>query len=218
MYINPKSIIAGQAAIKVRNFLRRTKDRPFSIRSVCYFLKVSKQKGNKIVRILLENDYIEPDNHYPKGPWWKTTLKGNSLSLASAARPLHRSTADRKINEFLDRVRIINNDDYYLYCVTKVIVFGSYLSQEKRINDIDLAVELHPKDPDIEKHIELEDNRLCELTMQGRHFSNIVDKLFCARQEVLRFLKSRSRAIGLHETSDQILMRTKLRILYKDTT
>lgn len=218
MYINPKSLIAGQPAIKVRNFLKRIKDHPFNIHSVCYFLKVSKQNGNKIVRILLEDDYIEPDNSYPKGPWWKTTLRGNALSLASAARPLHRSTADRKLNEFLDRVQIINNYDYYLYRVTKVIVFGSYLSKEKRINDIDLAVELHPKEPDIEKHIELEENRSDELEMEGRRFSNIVDRLFYARQEVLRFLKSRSRAIGLHETPDPILERTKTKILYKDVT
>ena len=70
------------------------------------------------------------------------TLLGSTFSLASAALPLRHATAERRLAEFLDRVRAVNANDGFFYRVHKVILFGSYLTDRKRINDIDVAVEL----------------------------------------------------------------------------
>ena len=76
------------------------------------------------------------------GRSYKRSLAGSTLAQASAAQPLQRGTAQRKLAAFLARVRRVNEDDYYLYRVKKVLVFGSYLSAAARINDIDVAIEL----------------------------------------------------------------------------
>src|SRR3989442_8988969 len=87
------------------------------------------------------------------------TLAGSTFAQASAARPLQRATADRKLAEFLDRARQVNGDDHYLYRVKKVLVFGSYLTQADRIGDIDVAVELAPRWQDVEKSRAMHDAR-----------------------------------------------------------
>jgi predicted nucleotidyltransferase len=60
--------------------------------------------------------------------------------MASAAKPISRASAEKKLAEFLDRVRKVKEDDYFLYKVEKVIVFGSYLGSADLLSDIDLAV------------------------------------------------------------------------------
>ena len=41
----------------------------------------------------------------------------------------------------------LNRDDEYLYSVDKVVVFGPYFEGAEKIKDIDVAVELSPKEP-----------------------------------------------------------------------
>ena len=83
--------------------------------------------------------------------YWEVTNKGRTLALASAAQPILRKTAERKISELLERVKIINTSPRYLFEVTKVIVFGSYLTEKQKINDIDIAVTLERKEADNNK-------------------------------------------------------------------
>jgi predicted nuclease of predicted toxin-antitoxin system len=42
----------------------------------------------------------------------------------------------------MDRVHAVNATDYFLYKVKRVAVLGSYLTEKKRINDIDIGVAL----------------------------------------------------------------------------
>ena len=42
----------------------------------------------------------------------------------------------------------MRDNPYFLYKVTKVYLFGSYLPEAERINDIDLAVKLEPREKD----------------------------------------------------------------------
>jgi predicted nucleotidyltransferase len=55
-------------------------------------------------------------------------------------------TADRLIQELLDRVDTVNADSYFLSVVSKLWVFGSYLSTKEKIGDVDLVVKLERKD------------------------------------------------------------------------
>ncbi|PYV34643.1 MAG: hypothetical protein DMG09_20830 [Acidobacteria bacterium] len=43
--------------------------------------------------------------------------------------------------KLLERVRAVSESDYFLYRVKKVLVFGSYLQDLDKANDIDVAVE-----------------------------------------------------------------------------
>jgi len=129
---------------------------------------------------------------------------------------LRRETAQRKLAEFLERVRRINNDDYYLYRVKRVLLFGSYLRDAERINDIDIAVELAPRHTDDEERWALHHTRVNDAIRGGRRFSNISEETSWPEIEVLLALKARSRAISLHPTEDAILERTEYRVLFED--
>lgn len=47
-------------------------------------------------------------------------LDNNALALASAAKPILRTTAEKKINEFLERVRDVNRNEYYKYKIINI--------------------------------------------------------------------------------------------------
>jgi predicted nucleotidyltransferase len=213
MYIDPENKIAGQATLRVRTFIRRAWD-SWNVEYVREFFQVSHLEARQIIEALSSEGYIERDGRNGKGEWWTTTIKGNSFGLASAARPLRRSTADKKVKEFLERVHQVNSSDYFLYKVRKALVFGSYLSNQDRINDIDLAVELEPKHKDRAFQHQLEEARSRKAAREGRQFHGMIDQLLWSKYEVILFLKSRSRAISLHETSDPILEQTKPREIF----
>jgi predicted metal-dependent hydrolase len=47
--------------------------------------------------------------------------------MATAARPLRRSTATRLVADLIERARAVNSDDSWAYRVWMVAVFGSYV-------------------------------------------------------------------------------------------
>src|SRR5947208_5083131 len=79
------------------------------------------------------------------GPWYELTDQGTRLAQASAAAPLRRATAERKLREFMARVEQVNQSEEFAYRVNRVVLFGSYLTDAERVNDIDVAVELAPR-------------------------------------------------------------------------
>ena len=146
MYIDPNSSICGKPALEVRNLMRKIGDRNVSIELISESLNTSVSNARSITVKLINDGYLEISAQISsKRKWYRTTLKGNSLSLASAAKPIKRNTAEQKLLEFMERVNKVNRDNYFLYRIKKVIVFGSYLSNKDRLNDIDVAVDVAPK-------------------------------------------------------------------------
>ncbi len=151
-----------------------------------------------------------------KTGWWETTLKGSSLALASAARPVRRAVAEQKLEEFLGRVHEVNGNPYFLYRVRRVLLFGSLLTGSERVNDVDLALDLVPKEEDAEKRMALEEERVAAAREAGRQFANYVAELFWPLSEVMLFLKARSRTLSLHTTGDRILESTPYQVLFEE--
>lgn len=108
------------------------------------FFDLDREKADALIIELERESYIKKAGRFRDEQLWGNTIKGNALALASAAKPILRSTAERKINEFLERVKEVNRNDYYLYKIKKVVVFGSYLSDAEKLGDIDLAIEIVP--------------------------------------------------------------------------
>ncbi len=140
--------------------------------------------------------------------------------MASAAKPVLSKTADSVLVKFMERVQIVNFDSNFLVKVKKVLIFGSYLTQSPKINDIDIAVELawkenHPKVKGENKaDIAVEHAR--NAARKGRRFSTYVDELCWPDQEVKLFLKARSRTISLHTTEDKILDQVESKLYFSD--
>lgn len=216
MRIDTKDTIAGQPAKIIRDFLRYASGIDlWTVEMAAQRLRISSQKARQVVSKLAALKYIERKRDHGKQLYWKTTLKGNSLGLATAGTPIRRETAQRVIDNFLQRCRKVNAEDYYLFKVKRALVFGSFLSDAQQLNDVDLAIELEPKESDIDRHMELCRKRTLTVKHLGRHFSNIVEELSWAQREVTLFLKSRSTAISLHQ-EDPILKQVKAKVLFEE--
>jgi len=214
MHIDPKSQIAGVPSLRVREFLHRMRRSPWPLESVAKRLDLSEAQAAELTAELLRLGYIESTssdtNHY------RRTLAGSAFSQASAARPLTRKTAERKLDEFLERVREVNRDDRLAYRVRRVVLFGSYLTEQERINDVDVAVELE------KRYLGEEGEAVCDARVReaeeaGRQFDSYMDAFYWPRDEILLRLKARSRAISLHqiEKEQRLLERTETRVVFE---
>ena len=104
--------------------------------------------GRALVKALRSEGLIEAAG---RGAW-KITQAGLTLCSATAAQRIARATAEKALQQFLDRVERVNNDPYFLGKVTRVVLFGSMLKPEvERLSDVDLAVELASKEADFDR-------------------------------------------------------------------
>jgi predicted nucleotidyltransferase len=120
------------------------------------------------------------------------------------AKLITRSTAERALSEFLNRVWQVNSDEYFLAKVTKVILFGSLLRGDvDRLSDVDVAVQLDPKEPDRERARVLNKKRVAEFERKGHRFSNFLERELYWHREAFHFLKGRSRSIALVDYKEE---------------
>ena len=129
---------------------------------------------------------------------WATTQLAQSFGSATAAKPITRQTAKKALAQFLEHVDRVNHDDQFLAKVTRVVLFGSYLRPEvDRLGDVDVGVELRPKESGWKHLRELNHERVAELERKGHRFSRALDREVWWQLETFRFLQGRSRSISL---------------------
>lgn len=102
------------------------------------------------------------------------------LLVLSAGNHEGNSTAFWRVIDFISkRSTLAARDDRFLAKVTRVIVFGSYLrAGVDRLSDvdIDIAVELAPKEGKRNEFRELNYRRVASSGTQGSSFSGILDR------------------------------------------
>jgi predicted nucleotidyltransferase len=93
---------------------------------------------------------------------------------------------------FLDRIDDVNRSDF-LYSVSEAYVFGSYAEADaaQDFGDIDLVVKLEPRLLPGEDCRSFIDREVARADASGKSLPSFFDRLFYARNEVLRFLKAR---------------------------
>ncbi len=202
MRVDPKGDIGRFPVLLVRKVLRRLRNQiHWTEQNVQKAAGLNWRRAAELIRELQKAGLAEASPE--RGPgWWSTTSTGMSFAAASAAKPITRQTAERALGDLLDRVAVVNKRGGFLAKVTKVVVFGSYLRTEvDRLGDVDVAVELQPKEPDPAKLRKATYARVALLEGLGRRFDGYMDKEGWWRREALQFLKGRSRAISLHDYS-----------------
>lgn len=118
-------------------------------------------------------------------------MKGAALRNARCVTPINRTKADKIMNDFLNRVDEINNSDYYLYKVTKILLFGSYLNAESvDFGDIDIAFELTRKNDNPDEFSKLNFEFIDNAKDEGVCFSSFIEELYYSRSVVLKNLKT----------------------------
>lgn len=218
MRIRSESKICGLPALQIREGLRRVaRTRTTDIEYLSRCFRISLRRARTLVKDLIAQGLLEPEETGPvKGARYRITRAGRILSLATAAAPISRATADRKVAEFLERVRLVNDDERYLYRVRRVVVFGSYLTDQPSINDVDLAVELERRVTDPTLFMTKTMERVVEAERAGRSFASYFAQLIWPHTEVLLKLKARSRSISLHSTDDPVLESAASRQIFND--
>jgi predicted nucleotidyltransferase len=216
MRIQSDALVAGFPAKKTRELLRQS-DEFLSVRDATRILGINGRKAIRLLECLEHEGFIEKNAAVPNSEteqFWRPTIKGSALRAALFSTPVSRRTAEKKLSEFMNRVHQVNMDSRFLYKVRKVVVFGSYLSDAPSVGDLDLAVDLGPKEPDSKKHAEMVLARANEAARNGRCFHNFVERIGFADQEVRSFLKARSRIIQLTDCDDGILKIAESRVIY----
>ncbi len=217
MILSSEQTIAGLKATKVRALLHRLAPDLWTADDVAREMKVTRPAAMKLIAALHSAGYVEKTPRQPKGIW-RNTIAGNAVAISTAAKPIHRATGEERLAQFLERVRVLNADDKWAYRVTKVVVFGSYLTTKSRLGDVDLAIQFKPRPQYRDQWAEVLLAQAETAARRGTRFSTFVDRLGWAQREAKRFLKSRSRALSLHdlETEQVRLDRIPHRVLFEE--
>ena len=217
MRIKSDENVAGFPARKIREFLRQSVD-VLSVRHATKTLEINTKEAMQLLKCLERDGFLKrnPTSRNPDDErTWKRTIKGGALANALFSAPVARKSADKTLTEFLSRVRKVNCDSRFLYQVRKVVVFGSFLSDAPFVGDLDLAVDLCPKERDSRKHSKLIRARADEAASCGKRFRNFVEGFRFAEDEVLMFLKARSRILQLTRCDDGVLKIAESRVIYE---
>jgi predicted nucleotidyltransferase len=218
MQISAQDQVAGISLVEIRDALRRHPHFPYYYpKFFARRLSISLPHAREIVTWLTENEYLVLVTKRPKE--WEMTTKGFALANATAAKPVHRSTAERVLNAFLKRVQEVNANPYYIYKVSRVVVFGSYLSDKERIGDLDIAIDFKSKIDAINVFRKMHRLRVAEAKARGRTFL-LHEEVDWPRREAELFLKSRSRTLSLHtwEIHEEFIKSGQYKILYDENS
>ena len=197
MRIDPKAVIGGYPALMIRKLVRKLNNIQYwKAETVQVILRNERSEAEAIVKTLVEAGLaVTAPIRVMDG--WATTQFARSFGSATAAKPITRKTADHALSQLLERVNQVNTEERFLAKVTKLVVLGSYLRADvDRLSDLDIAVELQPKEANWDRLRELTLNRVEQLEIAGRRF-NWIEIQYWWHLEAFRFLKSRSRAISL---------------------
>jgi predicted nucleotidyltransferase len=116
---------------------------------------------------------------------------------------IKRKTADVVLTETIQIAKEINVDDHYLYGISEISIFGSYLKSPDKdyIGDLDLMVKL------VRKKLSWKDNEQIPYKFQQaqkeRPYLSHLQAIFYAWDKTIRKLKHRSRTLSIHNAEEE---------------
>ena len=202
MRIVSDQLIAGYPAIEVRDFVKRYRFTGFFTEAAEFDLALRPKAAVVFLNKLVNLGFIRGTGKSNGRKSFELTSNGQALANASAARPIHRRTAERVLAQFLERVHCVNNTRAYAYSVEAVVLFGSMLTDTERLGDVDVAIRLEPKVCDESAQEQWCAARRRAAEAQGRNFYGVLDWAMWPTQEILLRLKARSSSLSLHDFSE----------------
>src|SRR5437764_8631193 len=125
MQIDSQATIEDVPVTVIRTLFRRAGlEGTLTAGFVCDTLHVSEPKAATLHWAFVTAGLLERE----KNGSWHLTTAGIRLRGATPAKPLFRRTAERLLDDLLQRIAALNEDPRFLARVEKAIVFGSYLS------------------------------------------------------------------------------------------
>jgi len=199
LHIDPKTTIAGIPALEARKLVSNIpyEANGFSVQCLSRRFGITQKLAQLRILAFETEGYFEKIIDDGKKSRWQLTMKSASLAQASAAKKVKRDTADKHYQAFFERISEINVNDAYLYQVAKVVLFGSYLTGNNSVSDIDLFVWINRKPQFEAEFTSIREQRTKEMHSQGRHFKDYVEELAWPELDVRKYLKNGSRVISI---------------------
>src|SRR5580658_7916227 len=120
MRIDLKGMIGGYPALVVRKALRNLRDWDWwETENLETAAALAPGTGRALVEALRSEGLVEASGTGR----WTLTQAGRTLAAATAAKPVMRATAERALSQFLERVKRVNENPYFLAKATKVVLF-----------------------------------------------------------------------------------------------
>ena len=158
MRLTRKQTICDIPILKIRDYFDHIRPALISPEMISEQFDLNKEKTKELIDALLSEGYIEAAKKKGK---YQLTIKGQALCVARYTNPLNKEKADKLFKEFMERVEEINSNEFYLYRVSKIVLFGSYIDPEKTdYSDIDIAFELSRKAKSHEEFMEMDEQRI----------------------------------------------------------
>lgn len=212
MRLTRKQTICNIPILKIRDYFNRIRPLMMTPEMIREQFELNEEQIEELIQALLAEGYIEPAKEKNE---YQLTIKGHALCVARYTNPINKTKADKLFKEFMERVEEINSNDYYLYKVTKIVLFGSYIDPEKTdYADIDIAFKINRKAKSTKEFLKLDEQRIKEAEMAGKSFTSFFDELGYTERVVLHKLKNRCRYISLHPIDDDILKISKTKQVY----
>jgi hypothetical protein len=197
-------IPAGHTFRKVRDFLsRNSHPRVFDSGDVTAHF------GVDITAELLAKGLIE--TYEAK---FQVSPLGTRLAAKRLLPPIPRAKADKMVADMLTRARNINDSAKLLCRISKIIVFGSFVTDAEDLGDIDVSVEIERKHVEGMRWI---DAAVARAKASGRQLDE-TQMLDYPRREVMRLLKDRNRYIQFCSPTVLEDFDTPKRVIFSDET
>lgn len=215
MRIGKNEKINNIPVVKIRDYFQKIRRIGISKTDIRNHFNLSVESTSHLINELLKRGFIEDALDKKLGIDYQLTTNGQSLCVARSVSPLNKAKADKVFNEFMQRVEEINNNDYYLLKVEKVLLFGSYLNPDNEdFGDIDVAIELKRKIDDVNEYNNAREKRIQEMDRNGKQFTTYPERLFCLEKEVELKLNGGCQYISLHPINDGVLNVAKFKQIY----
>ena len=150
MKLNSNDLICGIKAKLIRDFFTKNEqlqdpDGPHATNFTMLGLNTKKETQLFIKRLEKEGYYAKNTTHN-KIIYWIRENKALAITNAKFIKRISRTKANKILSDFLERIKQLKKDDYYISHVTEARVFGSYLDDEvEDLGDIDVQVDLELK-------------------------------------------------------------------------
>ena len=198
-------IPAGQTFKKVRDFLSRHTHPTLFGRD-----DVTKHFGVDITAELLAKGLIE----IKYGSKFQTSPLGTRLAAKRLIPCISRAKAEKIVADMLTRARSINESPELLCRISKIMVFGSFVTDAEDLGDIDVSAEIK------RKHVEgmrWTEAAVARAEASGRQL-DYSKKLAYPELEVMRLLKNRNRYIQFCSPIMLEDLDTPKRVIFSDET
>lgn len=174
------------------------------IKFICKFLDVEESEATKLFQQALNGNYFQETEPNQDGTrFYCCGLKGAAIANAHAGKRIKWEEAKTIYDEFLVRVKIVLEEDYYHYYVNNLVLFGSFLAGKDEVSDIDLTLTLIKKTWISSKETQ---QKIQELAASNKKSMSSMDYMFLPYHDVIDYLKSKERRLSLaSEEIDQII-------------